>query len=68
MMSRSNSAVAALAFVAWPTAGVAQSPSPRLVEPGDAFPELEVYDGAGNSFNTKSLKGYYAVIVNGCLT
>jgi cytochrome oxidase Cu insertion factor (SCO1/SenC/PrrC family) len=35
---------------------------------GDPFPEAEVYDAEGKPFNTKSLKGKYTVIVNGCLT
>ncbi|MCP5118430.1 MAG: hypothetical protein GY953_47065, partial [bacterium] len=35
---------------------------------GDPFPEVDIYDADGNAFNTKSLKGKYTVIVNGCLT
>ena len=36
--------------------------------PGTPLPEVEIYDDAGKPFNTKSLKGKYTVIVNGCLT
>jgi len=35
---------------------------------GDPFPEADIYDATGKPFNTKSLKGRYTVIVNGCLT
>ena len=35
---------------------------------GDPFPEVEIFDAHGKPFNTKSLKGKYTVIVNGCLT
>lgn len=35
---------------------------------GDAFPEIDVFDSEGRKFNTRSLKGKYTVIVNGCLT
>lgn len=35
---------------------------------GDSFPAVEVYDEAGRPFSTRSLKGQYTVVVNGCLT
>jgi cytochrome oxidase Cu insertion factor (SCO1/SenC/PrrC family) len=35
---------------------------------GDPFPEVSLFDAAGKPFNTKSLKGHYTVLVNGCLT
>ena len=38
------------------------------LKPGDTFPQVEVFDAAGKPFSTKSLKGKYTVVVNGCLT
>ncbi len=38
------------------------------LEAGDPFPQLDIYDAAGNPFNTKRFEGQYTVIVNGCLT
>ena len=35
---------------------------------GDPFPSVAVFDEAGKPFNTRSLKGQYTVVVNGCLT
>ena len=35
---------------------------------GSAFPEVAIFDADGKPFNTRSLKGKYTVIVNGCLT
>jgi hypothetical protein len=35
---------------------------------GDPFPEISVFDAAGKPFNTRSLKGQYTVLINGCLT
>lgn len=35
---------------------------------GDPFPEISVFDPAGKPFNTRSLKGQYTVLINGCLT
>ncbi len=35
---------------------------------GDSFPLVEVFDAHGKAFSTKSLKGKYTVVVNGCLT
>lgn len=35
---------------------------------GDLFPDVAVFDAQGKPFNTKSLKGQYTVLVNGCLT
>ncbi len=38
------------------------------LEVGDAFPAVAVFDEQGKPFNTRSLKGQYTVVVNGCLT
>ncbi|MCP5110038.1 MAG: hypothetical protein GY953_04310, partial [bacterium] len=35
---------------------------------GSAFPEIDVFNDQGGPFNTRSLKGKYTVVVNGCLT
>ena len=35
---------------------------------GNRFPAAEIYDEAGRPFNTRSLKGQYTIVVNGCLT
>lgn len=35
---------------------------------GDPFPEMSIFDAAGKPFNTRSLKGQYTVVINGCLT
>jgi hypothetical protein len=35
---------------------------------GDPFPAVEILDAAGKPFSTRSLKGQYTVLVNGCLT
>ena len=35
---------------------------------GDPFPEISVFDADGKPFNTKSFKGQYTVVINGCLT
>lgn len=35
---------------------------------GDAFPEVSLFDASGKPFNTRSLKGQYTVLINGCLT
>ena len=35
---------------------------------GSLFPAVDIYDTEGKPFNTRSLKGKYTVIVNGCLT
>ncbi len=67
-MNRLHFAALALAFAVSTTAGVAQSQRRMPLEPGDAFPELYVYDATGKPFNTKSLTGQYTVLVNGCLT
>ena len=48
--------------------GSAQNRRPMPLAPGDPFPEIDIHDAAGNRFNTRSLKGKYTVIVNGCLT
>ena len=48
--------------------GTAQNRRPMPLAPGDPFPEIDVHDAAGKRFNTRSLKGKYTVIVNGCLT
>jgi hypothetical protein len=47
---------------------MAQFERPLPLGPGDPFPEIDVYDAGGKTFNTKSLKGKYTVVVNGCLT
>lgn len=38
------------------------------LEVGDSFPAVAVFDENGKPFNTRSLKGQYTVVVNGCLT
>lgn len=35
---------------------------------GDPFPAVDVFDAAGQPFNTSRLKGRYTVLVSGCLT
>ena len=35
---------------------------------GSPFPAADIFDAAGKPFNTKSLRGQYTVLVNGCLT
>lgn len=35
---------------------------------GDPFPEVSLFDASGKPFNTRSLKGQYTVLINGCLT
>ncbi len=67
-MNRSTLAALALAVATSATPGLAQSPRQLPLQPGDPFPELEVFDDEGNPFNTKSLQGQHAVVVNGCLT
>lgn len=67
-MEGSRFATLALAFAVSTAAGVAQSPRSMPLAPGDPFPEMDVHDAAGNPFNTGSLKGQHAVVVNGCLT
>ena len=67
-MSRWHFSALPLAFAISATVGIAQSPRPMPLGPGDAFPEMEVYDAAGEPFDTKSLTGQYTVVVNGCLT
>ena len=66
-MTRSLTAVFALGLML-SSAGLAQRGGPMPLSPGDPFPAIDVYDDAGKSFNTRSLKGKYTVIVNGCLT
>ena len=50
------------------TPGAAQNRGPMPLAPGDPFPGIDIHDAAGKRFNTRSLKGKYTVIVNGCLT
>jgi hypothetical protein len=38
------------------------------LEVGSPFPAADIFDSAGERFSTRSLKGQYTVIVNGCLT
>lgn len=66
-MTRSRIAVLTLGLML-SSAGLAQRGGPMPLSPGDPFPAIDVYDDAGNKFGTKSLKGKYTVIVNGCLT
>jgi cytochrome oxidase Cu insertion factor (SCO1/SenC/PrrC family) len=35
---------------------------------GDTIPEVTVYDSAGKSVKTSTLRGHYTVLVFGCLT
>ena len=35
---------------------------------GAAYPEVDIHDDSGKRINTRSFKGKYTVIVNGCLT
>ena len=67
-MNRSRFAIAALAFAVSTTAASAQSQRPLPLEPGDAFPELRIFDAEGDPFDTRSLKGQHTVLVSGCLT
>ena len=67
-MKRSHFAALALGLLLSATTGIAQFRGSMPLAPGDPFPEIDVYDATGNPFNTKSLKGKYTVIVNGCLT
>ena len=67
-MNHTHFATLALAFAIAAPSGIAQSQWPMPLEPGDPFPELDVYDADGNPFNTRSLTGTYTVLVNGCLT
>ena len=57
-----------LGFSLAAASGIAQNRGPMPLGPGDRFPEIDVHDANGKKFNTKSLKGKYTVIVNGCLT
>lgn len=65
---RRFAAVAALLALASSVPVSAQRGRGLPLSPGDPFPEIDVYDASGKPFNTKSLKGKYTVIVNGCLT
>ena len=38
------------------------------LEIGKAFPQVDVFDEKGEPYNTKSLKGFFTVVVSGCLT
>ncbi len=48
------------------------SPNERFeaagLEIGKAFPHVDVFDEQGEPHNTKSLKGFFSVVVSGCLT
>jgi cytochrome oxidase Cu insertion factor (SCO1/SenC/PrrC family) len=50
------------------TTGPAQFRGSLPLAAGDPFPEIDVHDADGAKLNTRSLKGKYTVIVNGCLT
>ena len=67
-MRRLTIGFAALALLASAGAGLAQNRGRLPLAPGDSFPEIDVHDASGEPFNTKSLKGKYTVVVNGCLT
>ena len=67
-MTRSSIVALLLASILSPAAGLAQLGRPMPLSPGDPFPEIDVHDATGKRFNTRSLKGKYTVIVNGCLT
>jgi hypothetical protein len=67
-MKRFHLVALTLGFLLPVAAGVAQNRGPMPLRPGDRFPEIDVHDASGKKFNTKSLKGKYTVIVNGCLT
>lgn len=41
--------------------------TPGLRE-GDNFPSVDIFDESGQPYSTEQLKGYYTVLVNGCLT
>ena len=60
--------VLTLGFLLPAAAGVAQNRGPMPLGPGDRFPEIDVHDASGKKFSTRSLKGKYTVIINGCLT
>ena len=68
MMKRTHVAAFTLGFLLSASSGTAQVRGPMPLRPGDLFPEVDVYNADGKAFNTKSLKGKYTVIVNGCLT
>jgi len=66
-----------LAPLTWPQPPRAGGPEQARLEarfeatglkPGVPFPEVSIYDEEGKPFHTRSLKGKYTVIVNGCLT
>ncbi len=38
------------------------------LKPGDRFPHVDIHDASGAPYNTKSLKGFFTVVVSGCLT
>ena len=61
-------AALALGFVLSTTTGLAQFRGSLPLAPGDSFPEIDVHDADGAKLNTRSLKGKYTVVVNGCLT
>ena len=67
-MNSSRIAALALTFAISAAVGIAQSRRPMPLDPGDPFPELDVYDADGTPFNTRTLAGTYTVLVSGCLT
>ena len=67
-MKRSHFPALALGLVLSAATGTAQFRGSLPLAPGDPFPEIDVHDADGAKLNTKSLKGKYTVIVNGCLT
>lgn len=46
-------------------ARVFEAPGLRV---GDRFPAVDIFDEAGQTFNTGNLRGRYTVVINGCLT
>ena len=67
-MKPSRFAVLMLGMLLSAVPGSAQNRRPMPLAPGDPFPEIDVHDAVGKRLNTRSLKGKYTVIVNGCLT
>lgn len=67
-MKPSHFAVLMLGMLLSAAPGSAQNRRPMPLAPGDPFPEIDVHDSEGKRLNTRSLKGKYTVIVNGCLT
>lgn len=69
MMSRMLSAGLLLSFVVAPVGGQ-QTPRAQfdVPGPGEAVPEVTVFDDSGREFSLRELRGEYSVLVFGCLT